>query len=55
MAKRVGNKLKSCRNQAILSHNSRQTNKQNKANPKNKCGVDWAWDDEGILAPVRTE
>jgi len=52
MAKRVGNKPNSCRNQAIISHTSRQTKNQNKAQPKNNSGTDWAWDDEGILAPV---
>ena len=52
MAKRVGNKPKSCSNQAILSHTSRQTKNQNKAHPKNKSGTDWARDDEGLLAPL---
>jgi len=41
MAKKMGNKPKSCSNQAILSYNSRQTKIQNKAHPKNNSGAVW--------------
>jgi len=55
MAKEVGNKTKSCSNQAILSNNSRQTKIKNKAQTKNDSGLDGAWHDEGILAPIPPE
>ena len=55
MAKRVGNKPKSCSNQAIFSYTSRQTKNQDKSHPKNNSGTDWARDDEGFLAPVPPE
>jgi len=55
MANSLGSKLKRCGKQAILFHKSRQTKNQNKATPKNNSGVDWAWDDERILAPVPPE
>jgi len=54
-AKRVGNKLTSCSNQAIFSHTSRQTKNQNIPHPKTNSGTDWTRDDEGLLAPVPPE